>query len=213
MCGRPLGCKRKESSLTGGSTRSCVRPVHAAHDRWPRWGPRSSPNTRAASKACAPSGFSGSSARPIVISCSSFTPTSTRVRTTLSRWLSVLPRVIATDADSAIPILNPDRNHVAVRSREARRDRDHISPAVLRRPRCLASSPAMLPARRHTRRAGPRAQRWCRASAGHGCDGRLGDGSGAPVRLLRARRARPHVRFRSGESGKGSKARAEPHRR
>jgi hypothetical protein len=157
-----------------------------------RRGPSTPTNTRAASKACAPNGFSGSSVRPIVISCSSFTPPSTRVRTMLSGWLSVLPRV---------------------RSREARRDRDHISPAVLRRPRCLASSPAMLPARRHTRRAGPRAQRWCRASAGHGCDGRLGDGSGAPVRLLRARRARPHVRFRSGESGKGSKARAEPHRR
>jgi hypothetical protein len=76
----------------------------------------------------------------------------------------------------AISLFNPDRNHVAARSHAARRDRDQISPATLRRWRCLGSSPARLPARRHTRPAGPRAQRWCRASAGHGCDGRLDDG-------------------------------------
>jgi hypothetical protein len=47
-------------------------------------------------------------------------------------------------------VVQSGRNHVAVRSPEARRDRDHISPATLRRWRCRASSPARLPARRHT---------------------------------------------------------------
>jgi hypothetical protein len=40
---RSLGCKRKMSSLTADRLRSCVRPVDAVHDRWPRWVPRSSP--------------------------------------------------------------------------------------------------------------------------------------------------------------------------
>src|ERR1700712_692099 len=139
------------------------------------------PNHRAASKACAPNGFSGSSVRPIVISFSSFIPASTRVWTVLSSCLSVCPRVVATDAISAIPILNPDRNRAVVRSSEARQDRGHRSPAMPRRWRCLVGFPARLPASRHTRPAGPRAWRRCHASTGHGCDGRLDDGYGSLV--------------------------------
>jgi hypothetical protein len=56
------------------------------------------PNTFAASKAFAGSGFSGSSVRPIVISFSSFTPASTRVRAVFGGCLSAFPRVIVTHA-------------------------------------------------------------------------------------------------------------------
>jgi hypothetical protein len=90
-------------------------------------------------------------------------------------------------------LFNPDRNRAAVRSPEARQDRGHRSSAKLRRGCCLVGSPARLPARRHTRPAGPRAQRWCRASAGHGCDGRLDDGYGSLMFL-------PHAP-RGGEPG------------
>ena len=56
------------------------------------------PNTFAASKAFAGSGFSGSSVRPIVISFSSFTPASTRVRAVFGGCLSAFRRVIVTHA-------------------------------------------------------------------------------------------------------------------
>jgi hypothetical protein len=39
----PSGSRASKRILTGGRLRSCVRPVDAAHDRWPRWDPRSSP--------------------------------------------------------------------------------------------------------------------------------------------------------------------------
>src|ERR1700722_1052086 len=39
----PSGSRAPKRILTGGRLRSCVRPVDAAHDRWPRWDPRSSP--------------------------------------------------------------------------------------------------------------------------------------------------------------------------
>jgi hypothetical protein len=41
-------------------------------------------------------------------------------------------RVIATHAVWAIPLLNPGRSRVAVRSPEAHHDRAHISPATRR---------------------------------------------------------------------------------
>ena len=44
MCGRPLGCKRKMRSLTGGSIAiMCPALSTRHHVRWPRWVPRSSP--------------------------------------------------------------------------------------------------------------------------------------------------------------------------
>jgi hypothetical protein len=42
-CGRPADARGKMSILTGGSTAIMCPAFHAAHDRWPRWGPRSSP--------------------------------------------------------------------------------------------------------------------------------------------------------------------------
>ena len=86
MCGRPPGCKRKKMRILTGGSIAIMCPIcwRGSTGRWPRWGPRSKPNTNAALKACAPNGFSGSSVRPIVISFSSFTPASTRVLAVLT---------------------------------------------------------------------------------------------------------------------------------
>jgi len=44
MCGRPLGCKRKDEKSDGRVDRDHVSGLSTRrHDRWPRWGPRSSP--------------------------------------------------------------------------------------------------------------------------------------------------------------------------
>jgi hypothetical protein len=44
MCGRPLGCKRKNENSDGWSIAiMCPAFVTRHHDRWPRWYPRSKP--------------------------------------------------------------------------------------------------------------------------------------------------------------------------
>jgi hypothetical protein len=44
MCGRPLGCKRKNEKSDGWIDCDHVSGLLSRrHDRWPRWGPRSSP--------------------------------------------------------------------------------------------------------------------------------------------------------------------------
>src|SRR5271165_7250515 len=44
MCGRPLGCKRKNEKPDGWVDCDHVFGLSTrCHDRWPRWGPRSSP--------------------------------------------------------------------------------------------------------------------------------------------------------------------------
>ncbi len=44
MCGRPLGCKRENEKPDGRVDCDHVSGLLTRrHDRWPRWGPRSSP--------------------------------------------------------------------------------------------------------------------------------------------------------------------------
>ena len=74
----PSDARASVRILTGGSRqRSCVRPVAAAHDRWPRWSQRSGPKQSSGFESRGFSEFSRSSVRPIVISLSCFTPAST----------------------------------------------------------------------------------------------------------------------------------------
>jgi hypothetical protein len=47
MCGRPLGCKSFEENSDGWVDCDHVSGLLTRrHDRWPRWGPRSSPKQR-----------------------------------------------------------------------------------------------------------------------------------------------------------------------
>jgi hypothetical protein len=108
MCGRPLGCKRENENFDG---RIDCDHVSGLLTRLMTAGPDGVrdpvPNTWAASKACAPNGFSGSSVRPIVISFSSFIPAATRSRTVLDGYLSAFPRVIVARASRANSLVNP----------------------------------------------------------------------------------------------------------
>src|SRR5271170_7507603 len=126
----PSDAREKMRILTGGSIAimcpACWRGSTAAGPDGVR---DPNPNMNAALKAFAPNGFSGSSVRPIVISFSSFTPASRRVQAVLDDCRPAVARVIATHAVWAIPLLNPGRSRVAVRSPEARQDRAQISPA------------------------------------------------------------------------------------
>src|SRR5664279_3980033 len=97
------------------------------------------PNNSATSKAGTLIGVSGSSVRPIVISFSSSSRHQRAVLLVTDGCRQTATRVIVAHASRAISLFNLDRNHAAVRSPEVRRDRDHISPATLRRWRCLAS--------------------------------------------------------------------------
>src|ERR1700733_7542273 len=134
MCGRPLGCKRRNENSDGridcddGSVLCWGGSTAAGPD-----GVRDpNPNMNAASKACTPRGFSGSSLRPIVISFSSFPPASTRVQAVLGDCRPAVARVVATHIVWAIQLLNLGRGRVAVRSPEAHQDRGHMPPATLR---------------------------------------------------------------------------------
>jgi hypothetical protein len=109
------------------------------------------PNKHAASKADTLNGFFGSSFRPIVISCCSFTPASTRGSG--GHWLLTDNRPARCRGPHGMShsLFNPVRSHVAARSPEARKDRVRQSAVGLRRWRCPADCPAVHPARRHTR--------------------------------------------------------------
>ena len=75
----PLGAREKMRNLTGGSIAiMCPACRRGAMTAGPDGVRDPVPNMNAASQAFAPSGFPGSSVRPIVISFSSFTPASTR---------------------------------------------------------------------------------------------------------------------------------------
>src|SRR5208283_5199372 len=75
----PLGAREKMRNLTGGSIAiMCPACRRGAMTAGPDGVRDPVPNTDAASQAFPPSGFPGSSVRPIVISFSSFTPASTR---------------------------------------------------------------------------------------------------------------------------------------
>ena len=106
MCGRPLGCKRKNEKSDGRIDCDHVSGLLARqHGRWPRWVPRSSPKQARGLEAETLDGVSGSSVRPIVISFSSFTPASTRAPAALGGYPFAATRVIATHAVWAIPFV------------------------------------------------------------------------------------------------------------
>src|SRR5208337_4289809 len=117
----PLDAREKTRSLTGGSIAiMCPACRRGAMTAGPDGVRDPVPNTDAASQAFAPSGFSGSSVRPIVISFSSFTPASTRGSGVTGCCRSAVTRVIVTHASRAISLLNHGRSRAAVRRRSCR---------------------------------------------------------------------------------------------
>ena len=140
---------------------------HGANDRWPRWGPRSSPK-----QVCGlgkPLRQTGSLDPRFDRSSAHSAPSSRHQRAgqlVTGGCRQTATRVIVAHASRAISLFMPT---------ETTRRFDRLKLAEIditdrlqrfAEERCLASSPARLPARRHTRPAGPRARRWCRASAG-----------------------------------------------